>query len=197
MEKPYHKFVFDKEKREFVGRFDEMYRQEDIEHFDSWEQEKYDHLARHLALAVLGRFHFSSVLDFGCGKGYFTRLLKEDENIVKGVDISPYVIDKAKKLFPGIEFEVSSEEQFIVDKSNYDLVVVMEVLSYLKNWKEFIRAVSGKTKWMFLTLYLPEKPIGFIKSFDGLKEVVKKYFDTETELLINNEQLLLLLKAKS
>ena len=33
---PYHKFVFDKDKRKFLGEFEGMYKSEEQEGFDSW-----------------------------------------------------------------------------------------------------------------------------------------------------------------
>jgi len=35
----YHKYVFDADKREFVGSFEEMYQNEKVDNFDSWHQE--------------------------------------------------------------------------------------------------------------------------------------------------------------
>ena len=35
----YHKYVFDVEKRTFIGDFENMYAHESIEKFDSWHQD--------------------------------------------------------------------------------------------------------------------------------------------------------------
>ena len=40
-ERPYHKYVFDAESRQFVGEFEEMYQAEDKEQYDSWFQDDF------------------------------------------------------------------------------------------------------------------------------------------------------------
>lgn len=52
MKQPYHKYVFDEENRAFIGKFEEMYRQEDVEGFDSWRQEDMATLNVQLSMAV-------------------------------------------------------------------------------------------------------------------------------------------------
>jgi hypothetical protein len=48
MDAPYHKYVFDVEQRRFVGDFEKMYQQEDIQHFDSWFQDDMNHMTKNL-----------------------------------------------------------------------------------------------------------------------------------------------------
>ena len=107
MAAPYHKFVFDSENRRFVGDFDKMYQQEDVQNFDSWFQDDMNHLTKRLALTILGRYNFNSVVDFGCGKGAFTNLLKKANNTVTGIDISETAVQKAKAKYPDIQFIAS------------------------------------------------------------------------------------------
>jgi SAM-dependent methyltransferase len=198
MQKPYHKFVFDIERRVFVGRFEEMYRQEDEQHFDSWEQENIWHPARQLAMTVLQRYNFSSILDFGCGKGFFCNMLSRKNNHVTGIDISTTALQKAAMRFPAITF-IQGDDRFFVEQytGKHELIITMEVLSYISDWKELIRSISEKTIYYLVTLYIPEDPIGFVKSFEELKEEVLKYFSIETELLINQQQLLLFCRTQN
>lgn len=79
MEK-YHKFVFNKANRKFVGKFEDMYQNEDIEGFDSWYSSNLTHIPKRIHYAILGQYNFNSILDFGCGKGAFTHLLKKSNN---------------------------------------------------------------------------------------------------------------------
>lgn len=46
MASPYHKYVFDVEQRRFVGDFEKMYQQEDVQHFDSWFQDDMNHMTK-------------------------------------------------------------------------------------------------------------------------------------------------------
>ena len=65
----YHKYVFNVDKWEFVGSFEEMYQNEQIDNFDSWHQENSMQLNRKFALAILDMWNFSLIVDVGCGKG--------------------------------------------------------------------------------------------------------------------------------
>ena len=82
----YHKYVFDVEKRTFIGDFENMYAHESIEKFDSWHQD--------------------TIVDIGCGKGALTHILKKKNNTCLGIDISQTAIDVAKERFNDIDFVV-------------------------------------------------------------------------------------------
>ncbi len=73
----------------------------------------------------------------------------------------------------------------------------MEILSYLEDWRDVIRIISGMTEYFYLTLYIPENPIGFVKSFDGLTEEIAKHFTAVTELIVDKSHVIVLAKAKT
>jgi len=100
----YHKYVFDIEKRKFIGAFEEMYQNETIEIFDSWHQDDTRQLQRKIDLAILEDYNFNKIIDIGCGKGCLTHMLKKKNNTFIGVDISPTAIKFAKERYPDIEF---------------------------------------------------------------------------------------------
>lgn len=191
----YHKYVFDTSARQFVGKFEEMYRAEDADEFDSWHQENLTHISKRIALALLGVLNFDRVIDFGCGKGNFTQLLRKLNNSVVGVDISDQALKKAATRFPEITWKqgrVEDAREIASDMGwqHTDLVVLMEVLSYVENWKEILRDLAGITKWVFVSLYIPENPIGFIKSADDLLSVTRQYFEPLDEFVSPNHQCL-------
>jgi len=190
---PYHKYVFDENKREFVGKFEEMYQGEDKEGYDSWYQQNLNHLPTQVSLTLLNQYNFSKILDIGCGKGAVTHLLKRTNNKVRGIDISKTAIEKAKARYKDIDFKVLSVNELIeTQQEQYDLVVMIESLSYMENWREVIKYTSSITRYIFIRLYLPNNPIGFVKSFKSLKDEIVKYFDIEVENLLNNEALFIL-----
>ena len=49
-EQPYHKYVFDTQNSRFVGRFEEMYANEDKEGYDSWHQDDISNLEAQISL---------------------------------------------------------------------------------------------------------------------------------------------------
>jgi len=172
----YHKYVFNSENRKFVGKFEKMYANEDKENYDSWLQEDLRGFKYVLSLAILDQYNFNSVLDIGCGKGTFTHLLKKKNNKVLGIDISKTAVIKAKAKYPSIEFRALKAEGILSLKRKFDLVVVMEILSYLETWREVIRKISRISEYVFISLYLPPNPIGFVKSFEDLTREVEKHF---------------------
>lgn len=180
----HHKYVFDEDKRKFIGKFEEMYSDEDNNGYDSWNQDDLTHLSKRISLSILGDLNFSKVLDLGCGKGTFTHMLKKDNNEVVGVDISKTAIKKAISKYPDIKFISSSIEEFLgSNKETYDLVVIGEVLSYLEKWADILEKVAGITDYIYMTLYIPDNPIGYVKSFADLEKKFEEYFEEKTVLL--------------
>jgi len=102
----YHKYIFDTDKREFVGSFENMYQHETKVNFDSWHQEDSRQLNRKIALAILEEWNFQTIIDVGAGKGTLTHLLKKRNNQVVGLDVSSTAVEMAKARFQDIEFDV-------------------------------------------------------------------------------------------
>lgn len=184
----YHKYVFDVKKREFVGAFEEMYQQETKINFDSWHQEDSRQLNRKVALAILDEWNFRTIIDIGAGKGALTHLLKKRNNQVIGLDISSTAVDIARSRFPDIEFDsidvnnIKKLDAYFENKSkdwgkSIELVFSSECLSYLKNWREFLRTISQHSRFLMISLYIPEDPIGFVKNFDELETEINRNFE--------------------
>ena len=194
----YHRFVFDSENRKFVGDFEGMYQFEDIESYDSWHSSSLTNLAKRIHLEILNKYNFSSILDFGCGKGFFTHLLKKANNRVIGIDISDTAINKAKSYFKDeIEFFSLKDNNFEVIVDKVDLIVCLETLSYIQNYQDLIYKFSKVTKYLYISLYIPQNPIGFVKSFDDLKQELNKYFIIIYEIIFNVESIFIYCIQKS
>jgi len=197
MSRPYHRFVFDTERRRFVGEFEEMYRREDAEGFDSWAQEDLGELDKRLSIAIVDGVPAERVLDVGCGKGAFTQLLVRPGREVIGVDIAPTAVEKARERCPEADFRVGTVDDLEqVAPGRFDLVIAMEVLSYLERWPEALEKLSGIGERLYISLYVPPDPIGFVKSFDTLRDEVAKRFDIEADVVLNGDKLLLLARSR-
>ena len=59
----YHKYVFDLEKRTFIGDFETMYQQESVDNFDSWHQDDTRQLQRKIDLTILEDYNFNKIID--------------------------------------------------------------------------------------------------------------------------------------
>lgn len=193
----YQKFVFDLKKRRFIGRFETMYAREDAEGFDSWHQDDVTTLQKRVSLALLGGRSFSSVLDFGCGKGAFTHLLKKENNRVVGVDLSKTAIAKARARYPGIEFRALAASRLPAVKGRFELAVAMEVLSYIKGWRKTLADLARKASYLYVTLYVPKDPIGFVKSFEELRAALSEHGTIVSEAVLDGRVLCALVKTRS
>ena len=192
----YHKYVFDTDSREFLGRFEDMYQQEGEEGFDSWFQEDITTLPKQISLTLLSRHNFQRILDIGCGKGTFTHLLKKLNNYVLGIDVSNTAISRAGEKYPDIDFRVADLRDLSAVNETFDLVVAMEVLSYLEHWKDTLSAIARMTTYLYVSLYLPENPIGFVKSFQDLRAEMERHFTTETELVQDSKHIYSLARSR-
>jgi SAM-dependent methyltransferase len=187
----YHKYIFDLEKRELVGDFETMYQNESKENFDSWHQDDTRQLQRKIDLAILEDYNFNKVLDIGCGKGSLTHLLKKKNNYVIGIDISQTAVNIVKERFPDINFVCSDVNNIknytlLVDEmGGVDLVFTSEVFSYIENWKELLSNISRTTEYFMISLYIPENPIGFIKSEQDLVNEINKSFEIIEHISLN------------
>ena len=134
----YHKYVFNKSKRKFVGNFEGMYLNEDI---DPWHSSDLSNPVKKIHTVMLGNHNFNTILDYGCGKGAFTHLLKKNNNEVSGVDISSNAIMKAKQMYGHLaDFSTLAEKKW--QNKKYELIVCLEVLSYGKQYKQLLETFS-------------------------------------------------------
>lgn len=83
-----------------------------------------------------------SVLDIGCGSGRFMELAKQQGFAIKGVDLSPKMVERARE--KGLECLCADICNL---SASYDAAVaVFDVLNYLENPKPFLRCVKKLLK---------------------------------------------------
>ena len=81
------------------------------------------------------------VLDAGCGTGYLSAKLQEKGAVVTGVDLSPAMIEIARRKRPGITFHVDSCSKLETQPAeNFDLVVANYVLMDVEDLRGAVRA---------------------------------------------------------
>lgn len=195
----YHSYVFDEKNRRFVGRFEEMYQAEREKGFDSWQQDDVRNLDKQICLHILGQYNFNTIIDVGCGKGSLTQFLKKANNHVVGIDFSKTAIQRAKIRYPDIKFECRDVTKYGWIKKlrkGTDIIICLEVLSYISNWPQLIENFSIIGRYTLVKLFVPENPIGYIKSFDDLYDVFIKHFDIlEDVRLLKRKQVILFGKS--
>ena len=204
----YHKYVFDFEKREFVGDFEKMYCNEVKEGFEPWVQADCMELSRKIVLSVLEGYNFDRILDLGCGKGYFTQFFKKHNNFVRGVDVSATAVSRAKISFPKIDFmsgDVTNKEFFneMSKEGKYDLVFSYGLLQYTQDYPVLLRNISKVTKYFLLYEPILDNPIGFVKSKSDLLDAVEGDYCIENNIFLDSiyedvreHSIILMLKSK-
>jgi SAM-dependent methyltransferase len=117
----------------FIGKFEEMYQKFP----DPWHQSEVARNAhsysRNITTLNILRYNIKSVVEFGCGYGHNANLIYEATGAkIKGVDISPTAINKARQLFPHLDFAVDTVDN-IEAYREYDGVLFAEITWYILN----------------------------------------------------------------
>lgn len=197
----YHAYVFDESSRRFVGRFEEMYRAEQRCGFDSWHQDDVRNLTKRICSEVTPGYNFDRILDVGCGKGAFTQLLKRHNNKVVGIDISESALAVARARCPDVEFVAVDAVGPSFDAAAlggpFDLVVCLELLSYVESWRDLLGRFAAIGRYTLIGLYLPENPIGFVKSLADLVGACAERFDMLEDIRLQvRRQIVLFMESR-
>lgn len=144
--------------------------QADFDQIALLSQEGWDHngqyhsyLLRHIPA------HCEAALDVGCGTGTFSRLLAERAGRVVAVDLSPRMIDIAKKhseQYQNIQFEVADATKWGLAGEQFDCVVSIAMLHHVaadEMLSKMARLLKAGGTLAILDLYEPE----------GLREVFR------------------------
>src|SRR3954469_2646539 len=93
--------------------YDDRYEEGYMEEWDESKKGKVEEIIRSLDLPKKGK-----ALDFGCGNGVFTIIIKKclPDWDVYGVEISPTAVQNATRKFPGCNFFTSDKAN---DYNNY------------------------------------------------------------------------------
>jgi SAM-dependent methyltransferase len=127
----YHDYVFRDGK--LIGEFDQMYRKaREV----PWHQDRVREQLDCRIAATLLRHHgpFASVLEVGCGMGYFADMVAEAVSChdVLGIDVAAEAVERARRLFPRFRFEVHDIARTDAEIGRvFDLVVVRGLFWYV------------------------------------------------------------------
>ena len=181
----YHDYVI-KDGR-FIGKFEEMYQSCD----NPWNQtndvvQSYQKMA---SLSSIIRINPKSVLEVGCGLGYYTGFLaKMFPNIqFEGMDISETAVVKARQNFPDVKFTVGNIAKFL-PPPEYDIIIFSEILWYIlddldgiiRNMKKIFR---GRHLLINQSFYEEGKQKYGKEYFTSPEEMVE-YFGMECQAMI-------------
>lgn len=97
----------------------------------------------------------ASVLEIGCATGDISALLSNGNPKIKGLDISPEMIKKAKEKYPQLDFSVANVETLELDEK-YDYLILSDVVGYLDDLQSAFRnlkKISHSQTKMIITTY--------------------------------------------
>lgn len=100
----------------------------------------------------------TSILDAGCGSGYFSNFLKKEDYQTVGLDLSENAIKKARDLYLGIDFKLCSlEDKLPFKDSEFNAVWSSEVIEHIYDIYNYFREVNRILKpgglFIFTTPY--------------------------------------------
>jgi len=118
-----------------------------------------------------------SVLDVGCGGGILYKAISElDKSIYyEGIDITPKMIKCARRLFPGIAFEVRDAVDLPYNDDCFDLCVVSHVLEHQP--PERAKKIISEA----MRVYSHDWLVKIIHSIDRNCKIKQKRFTQEKE----------------
>lgn len=132
------------------------------------------------------------IVDVGSGKGLLTSLLNGPGRSVVGCDVSETALSIAQSRDPRTRYTklsdstVGSLSKFLSDANQemgqIDVVVMSQVLSYIDEWKILIDIVFANSSGICISLYLPENPIGFVKDWSEVCDVVRRHSTIKASL---------------
>jgi SAM-dependent methyltransferase len=141
-----------------------------------------DRFKKNLAITV-ARDHadeYERVLDLGCGKAKFSRLVQRKvSSDVVGVDISLTALRTAKARFPSIDFICADIPPIPCDSDSFDLVIISELLWYvlpdLQELIEELGRVSSHGAVCLIIQYFPyDQSYGndIMSNYSDLKAII-------------------------
>ncbi|MDE0770859.1 MAG: class I SAM-dependent methyltransferase [Salibacteraceae bacterium] len=143
----YHDYVIKNGK--FIGDFETMYQNVNDPWMQSIQPNRY---SRNAGIIHIKNFGITSILEVGCGLGYYAEWIYQETNIVpKSIDISATAVSKAKEKFPHLDFELADITKNIDSFKTREAIILSEVVWYiLPNLKALFKALSESSKGKYL-----------------------------------------------
>ena len=104
------------------------------------------HLLDPVMLKCVGDISGQNVIDIGCGEGRFSRILSEKGAIITGIDLTPSLIEEAKRLDPAGNYLEASAEALPFDDDSFDIAISYIVLVDVSDFRTAIDEMARVTK---------------------------------------------------
>lgn len=87
-----------------------------------------------------------SILDLGCGTGAFTSRIAGTFPRIIGIDMSPELVETAKKINPNVVYKVGDIEKLDIDENSVDICTLFGVLHHFQNIENVMHEVHRVLK---------------------------------------------------
>lgn len=125
-------------------------------------------------LEAVGQRPAVRLLDVACGPGYVAAAARERGCQVSGVDFSPVMIEKARRAYPGIEFQVGDAECLPYPDGSFEAVVMNFGLLHLSSPEsavgEAFRVLAAGGRFAFTVWSAPEQSPGFAAVYQAIEK---------------------------
>jgi len=109
-------------------------------------------------LTLLGNVKGKNILDLGCGTGIYAKILTKKGAVVKGFDISPKMVEIARKENPKLDLKVGSAYKIPFDEK-FDIVLASLVVHYLDDWDKMFREIRRVLKADGIFIFSTGNPV--------------------------------------
>lgn len=110
-------------------------------------------------LSFLRNIRKKKILDLGCGSGIYAKILKRRGAVVYGIDISPKMIELAKKNVKGVDFRVGTVYKLPYDSETFDIVLASLVVHYFANLNKAFKEIRRVLKKNGIFIFSSDNPV--------------------------------------
>lgn len=160
-----------------IAKYEEMYQKFDDPWIQSTQPNKY---SRSMAIINIKRFGIKSIVEYGCGLGYYADWVHRETGIIpRSIDISPSAIAKAKVKFPHLNFEVGNimDLDLIENKESVDCILLADIMWYIL---DSLDEINEKLMKNFQGKYLINN---FVTYRDNVQKYGREYFTSTQEFI--------------
>ncbi|OQA56596.1 MAG: Mg-protoporphyrin IX methyl transferase [Candidatus Omnitrophica bacterium ADurb.Bin277] len=129
-------------------------------------------------MSIIRKMNFRSCIDVGCGYGYMIQPLLAEGKIVSACDLSPLLIERNKKMFPGVHFEtLDISSGSYSGGARFDMVICGDVLESAKNWRQAFDNLCAMSRRYVLITVPSGKMHKFLEARGHLRNFRKEDFE--------------------